>query len=320
MHMNPRSTMAMAVMVLMFAGATAARAQTPMVRTQAPGYYRLMLGQFEITALLDGTDMLPAASFLINTSGAEVQHYLAREYLSDPVETSINAFLVNTGAKLVLIDTGTGSYMGPRTGHLLASLRAAGYEPGQIDEIYLTHMHGDHIGGLSSAGTRAFPNALVRASRLEADYWLNPEHLAHAAAEQKEGFEHAQESLAPYVKAGKFSVFEDGAALVSGITSVATHGHTPGHTSYMIQSQGARLLVLGDLVHFAAVQFPKPSVAVKFDIDSKAAVMQREKVLHDAAEDGYWIAAEHVSFPGLGHVRAEGSGYVWLAAAYSIPH
>jgi len=116
----------------------AAQAGAPMVKTQAPGYYRMMLGEFEITALLDGTTELPAASLLTNTTPEEVQRYLSRAALKDPVETSVNAFLVNTGAKLVLIDTGTGTFMDAGTGHLLASLRAAGYEPGQIDEIYVT--------------------------------------------------------------------------------------------------------------------------------------------------------------------------------------
>jgi glyoxylase-like metal-dependent hydrolase (beta-lactamase superfamily II) len=297
-----------------------AQAGAPMLKTQAPGYYRLMLGDFEVTALLDGTAMLPAAAFLTNTTPAEVKHYLARAAMQEPVETSVNAFLVNTGAKLVLIDTGAGAYMDSGTGHLLASLKAAGYEPEQIDEIYITHMHGDHVGGLASGGTRVFPNALVRVSNLEADYWLKPENLASAATDVKEGFQHAQDSINPYIKAGKFSPFDDGASLVPGIRAVATHGHTPGHTSYLLESQGAKMMVLGDLVHFGAVQFPKPSVAIKFDLDSTAAVAQRQKVFHDAAQGGYWIAAAHLSFPGVGHVRTEGNGYVWLPANYSIPH
>jgi len=320
MRMNRTAAAAIALTALIVGCIAAAQAGAPMVKTQAPGYYRMMLGEFEITALLDGTDKLPAATFLTRITPAQVQWYLTRAALKEPVEISFNAFLVNTGAKLVLIDTGAGALMDAGSGHLLDSLKAAGYEPAQIDEIYITHMHGDHIGGLAHEGARAFPNAIVRASKLEADYWLKPENMAKAPAEAKEGFQHAQQSINPYVQAGKFSPFDDDAMLVPGIRAVATHGHTPGHTSYLIESQGDKMIVLGDLVHFGAVQFPKPTAAIKFDSDIPAAVKSRMKVFHDAAQGGYWMAAAHLSFPGIGHVRAEGSGYVWLPANYSIPH
>jgi glyoxylase-like metal-dependent hydrolase (beta-lactamase superfamily II) len=319
-RMNRRLALNIGFLAAIAACAALVQARAPMVRTQAPGYYRLMLGDFEVTALLDGTLMLPAATLLSNTPKAQVNRYLARAALTDPVETSVNAFLINTGSKLVLIDTGLGSFMGSGTGHLLENLKASGYLPEQVDEIYITHMHPDHIGGLADNGTAAFPNALVRASRLEADYWLDPDKLAAAPAEAKEGFQHAQQSIDPYGKAGKFSPFEDGATLLPGIRAIATHGHSPGHTSYLIESRGEKMLVLGDLVHVAAVQFPHPSATMQFDQDSHAALAQRLKVYHDAAEGGYWVAAAHVSFPGIGHLRAQGDGYVWLPANYGIAH
>ncbi|HEY5020649.1 MAG TPA: MBL fold metallo-hydrolase [Steroidobacteraceae bacterium] len=301
------------------ANAAVATAHVPMVKTQAPGYYRIVVGEFEVTALSDGTALLPVATDLIRTTPVEVNRYLARAFLADPVETSVNAFLVNTGSKLVLIDTGVGGYMGPDTGKLLVNLKAAGYQPEQIDEIFITHMHGDHIGGLAPQGTAAFPNAVVRASKLEAAYWLKPENLNAASADAKGGFQHARDSLDPYIKSGRFSAFDDGATLVPGIRAIATHGHTPGHTSYMIESNGEKMLVLGDLVHVGAVQLPKPSVAITYDSDSRAAVRQRQSVFHDAAQGGYWIAAAHLSFPGIGHLRTDGGGYVWIPANYAIP-
>ena len=125
----------------------AAHAAAPQVKTQAPGYYRLMLGDFEVTVLRDGSLSLPA-SILTNTTEAETEKALARNFQKSPFDASDNAFLINTGARLVLIDTGSGSLMGPTAGILLTNLKASGYRPEQIDEVYLTHMHPDHAGGL----------------------------------------------------------------------------------------------------------------------------------------------------------------------------
>jgi len=306
---------------LLVAGCAAVvQAAAPLVRTQAPGYYRLMVGDVEVTALSDGTAMLPVKDLLINATPEEIARGLSRAYLDSPAETSINGFLVNTGAKLVLIDTGTGGAMGPTTGKLLDNLKAAGYLPAQVDEVYITHMHGDHIGGLSTGGVANFPNAVVRASKAEADFWLDPAHLASAPAEARSGFAQAEAAFAPYVKAAKFKTFDGDIELVPGIRAVGTAGHTPGHTSYLVASQGSQLLVLGDLIHVGSVQFPKPTVAMKFDSDSSAAIAQRIKTFDRAAQGGYWVAAAHLPFPGIGHIRAENGGYTWFPANYSLPH
>jgi glyoxylase-like metal-dependent hydrolase (beta-lactamase superfamily II) len=296
-----------------------AEAAAPMVKTQAPGYYRVMIGDFEVTTLLDGTMMVPMKGLLNDIAPAQLEHALARDFLKDPVELSVSAFLINTGPKLVLVDTGEGGSM-QGTGHLLENLKAAGYEPSQVDEIYITHMHGDHISGLTAKGERAFPNAVVRASRPEAEYWLSPEKLAAAQGDAKESFQHAQEVLAPYVKASKFSAFDGDVELVAGVRAVATHGHTPGHTCYLIESRGQRMLFVGDLLHVASVQFADPAITLKFDTDSAAARTERVRIFREAAANGEWIAAAHLPFPGLGHIRSEGKGYAFVPANYGIPH
>ena len=130
----------------------AGHAEAPQVKAQAPGYYRMMLGDFEVTALSDGTVALPMTKLLTNTTPAKVEKALARSYLKDPVETSVNAYLVNTGSRLVLVDAGAAGLFGPTLGNLLANLKAAGYQPEQIDEVYLTHLHPDHVGGLLADG------------------------------------------------------------------------------------------------------------------------------------------------------------------------
>ena len=291
----------------------------PMVKGQAPGYYRMMLGDFEITALSDGVDALPMGELLLGTTPAKVKQALDRAYLKDPVETSVNGFLVNTGAKLVLIDTGAGNLFGPNYGKLMANLKAAGYQPEQVEEIYITHMHGDHVGGLMAGDKLAFPNAVVRADKHDADFWLSQANMDRAPADDKDFFKGAMASLNPYVAAGKFKPFDGDTALVPGVKALATRGHTPGHSTYLVESKGQRLEVLGDLIHLAAVQLPDPSVTIKFDTDPKAAAVQRKRVFTDAAKNGYWMAASHISYPGLGHLRTEGKGYRWIPANYSIP-
>jgi glyoxylase-like metal-dependent hydrolase (beta-lactamase superfamily II) len=295
-----------------------ALAAGPVVKTQ-PGYYRMMLGAFEVTALSDGTVDLHVAQLLTNTTPQRISQALARAYLKDPVETSVNAYLVNTGSKLVLIDAGSGALFGPTLGKLVASLRAAGYQPEQVDEIYITHMHPDHVGGLTADGKAVFPSAIVRADQREADHWLSQAKLDAAPDGAKDFFRGAMASMQPYVAAGRFKPFDGDTELIPGVRAVATRGHTPGHAVYVVESDGKKLVLWGDLMHVAAVQFPDPSVTIQFDVDPKAAAAQRRKAFAAAAKQGLWVGASHLPFPGLGHLRPDGKGYDWIPANYTVP-
>ena len=298
---------------------TGAQAAAPFVGTQAPGYYRMKLGDFEVTALTDGTLMLPVSNLLTNVGGPELQQALARSFLKEPVPTSVNGFLVNTGAKLVLIDTGTGELTDPKIGNLVANLRASGYQPEQVDEVYITHMHGDHIGGLAVDGRATFANAIVRADKREADYWLSQANLNAADKNAKGRFEGAQKDLAPYIAAGRFKTFDGATDLVAGLRSLPGYGHTPGHSMYMVESKGEKLLLWGDLMQVGAVQFSDPAVTIRFDSDSKEAAAQRQKVFAEAASQRYWVGGAHIAFPGLGHVIKAGDAYAWVPVNYPQP-
>ncbi len=303
-----------------------AHASAPMVKTSAPGYFRFMLGQFEVTALSDGTLLLPIADLLTNLSSTKANQALAHSFLANPVETSVNGYLINTGDKLVLIDTGAAGLFGPTLGRLRANLIASGYRSDQVDEIYITHMHPDHIGGLLAAGKAAFPNAIVRVDQRDADHWLSPRNLDQAPEQAerpgvaKQFFSGPINSLQPYVDAGRLKPFDGDTELMPGIKAVVTRGHTPGHSIYLIESKGQKLVLWGDLMHAAAIQFEAPGVTIQFDSDNEVAAGQRKKAYADAAAQGYLVGAAHLSFPGLGHLRAQGSGYTFVPMNYtSLP-
>lgn len=294
------------------------QAAAPQLKTQAPGYYRMMLGDFEITALNDGTLDLPVDQLMDKAKPGTVVKALGKAYLKPPVETSVNGFLINTGTKLVLIDTGAASAFGPTAGRLLANLKAAGYQPEQVDEVYITHLHPDHAAGLTLDGKAVFPNAVVRMDQHDVDYWLNADNAAKASEGHRGFFAVASAALKPYQDAGRLKPFNGATELVPGIRTQAAFGHTPGHTVYLVESQGQKLAVWGDLMHVAAVQFPDPTVTINFDSDSRQAMPQRRLAFADAAKNGYWVALAHVSFPGIGHVRQDGKGYAWVPVNYSI--
>ena len=299
--------------------ATTAHAAAPQLKTQAPGWYRIMLGDFEITALSDGTLELPVDQLLTNTTPAKTREALARAFQKAPVETSVNAYLVNTGTKLVLVDAGTGGLFGPTLGKLVANLKAAGYQPEQVDDIVITHMHADHVGGLVNGDQLVFPNATLHADQRDADYWLSAANMEKAPEDAKGFFKGAMASVGPYVKAGKFKSFTDDGEIVPGVRARTARGHTPGHSTYVVESRGQKLVFWGDLMHVAAVQFPDPAVTIRFDVDPRAAAVQRKRAYAEAAKEGYLVAGAHLAFPGIGRLRSLGAGFVFVPVPYAVP-
>ena len=293
-----------------------ALAAAPQVRTQAPGYYRMMLGDVEITALSDGTHPFPIDTVMTHIAPARIAGDLADAGLAQPVQGSINAFLINTGSKLILVDAGAGALYGDCCGRLLANLRAAGYQPEQVDEVLLTHLHKDHVGGIAAQGKAVFPNATLRLSQAEADYWLTPAHKAAAPDFLSSFFDSAVAAVAPYIAAGRFQPYAGFGPLEPGITALAGSGHTPGHAIYLVESRGQRLLIWGDVVHVAPIQFPDPYATLKYDSNEADARATRERLFRQAAQEHLLIGAAHIAFPGLGHVRRHGDAFDWLPLNY----
>lgn len=285
--------------------------------SQIPGVYPFKLGDFTITAISDGTIPQDLPKILTNTNPAEIDHLLQQSFLTNPIEASINTFLIDTGDKQLLVDTGAGELFGSLGGgKLQEALKTAGYAPDEIDTILITHIHTDHSGGLIVGGQMMFPNATVYAGKPDVDLWLNPAHEKQARADQKRLFTEAIKTVKPYLDAGKLKPFSGETILLPGITALPTPGHTPGHSFYRVASKGESIEFWGDILHFGSVQFPKPEITVVYDFDSQAAAAQRTTQFIDAAKSRQLVAAAHLPFPGVGHIRAADQGYTWVPMDY----
>ncbi len=287
------------------------------MKTQAPSIYQFELGNFEIAALSDGTVPQDLYTLLTNTNPGKIDSLLHRSFLTNPVETSINVFLINTGDNRVLVDTGAGELFGPKLGgRLQSSLKTVGYAPDEIDVVLLTHIHTDHSGGLVENGQLMFPTATVYVGKPDVDFWLNHANVERAQPNSRKSFEGAIKTVEPYLAAGKLKPFSGETVILPGITARPTPGHTPGHSCYLVESGSESIEFWGDILHFPSVQFPHPEATVVYDVDPNAAVAQRAAQFADVEKSRRLVAGAHLPFPGVGHIRAEGKGYAWVPMDY----
>jgi glyoxylase-like metal-dependent hydrolase (beta-lactamase superfamily II) len=275
------------------------------------GFRKITLGDFMVIALSDGLFDLPAEELLVEDRPGVVRALLEQARLPSTVSSTVNGYLIDTGSRRILVDAGAGDLQGPGLGQLTHNLRAAGYAPETIDEVLLTHLHPDHVGGIVSQGRAVFPNAVIRVDAEEAAFWQDASHIGKVDASVSASFEGARAALQPYLASGHVRTFNAGAQLASGVMSVAMGGHTVGHTGYRIQSRGQTLMICGDVLHVAAVQFADPKVTIRYDGEPAQAHLTREHLFAEAAREGYWLAAAHAPFPGIGQVKAMDEGYAW---------
>jgi len=320
-RLHPR-LVPLASLALSAALALPAGAQTAPPR-QVPGVYHQAIGDLHVTALFDGVVPL-ARTELSGIDDAGKQALLSSRHVPESpqgLQTAVNAYLVQRGDVLTLVDAGTARCFGAGLGHVLENLRHAGYSPEQVDQVLITHAHPDHLCGLLDArGREAFPKATVWLARADADYWLDPatETRADTPAMFRPLFKLARDAVAPYRAAGRLHLFAQGERLPDGVDGLDSRGHTPGHTSFLFQAgAGQQLLVWGDIVHYHAVQFARPDASFEADLDRHQAITSRRDLMARAADGGWWLAGAHLPFPGLGHVRRDDDAFAWVPAEFS---
>lgn len=295
-----------------------ALAKAPLAGAPAASAYRFKVGDIEVTALHDGEFTRPLdASFVRNAPLADVQKVLANSFLpTDKLTISFTALLVNTGAKLVLIDTGFNDNGGPTNGKIVAQLKAVGIEPGQIDAVILSHFHGDHLqGARAKDGKLVYPNAEIMAPAPEWDFWMDDAKMAAAPEGMKGAFTGVHRVLKP--NAADVKRFKWGDEVVTGITAVDASGHTPGHTAFVIASGSSKMMYVADITNTPVLFAANPDWKVMFDMDADKAVATRKRILDMAATDKIRLSFYHASFPATGFIAKEGAGYRFVPAQWS---
>ena len=312
-----RSLLAGTATMALFADAEPAAAEAPPARKQAPGVYRYKIGSFELTALYDGIWYRPITDkFIRNASFTEVEHALDAAYMPhDKLETPFTTLIVNTGKKLILIDTGTGGQISPTAGMVGDNLVAAGISPKAVDQIVISHFHPDHINGIKDKDNGlVFPNAEIMVPAPEWAYWMDDANLNAAPADLKLTFLNQRRifsDIAPQV-----TRFDPGKEVSAGIVTLAAPGHTPGHTVFAIHSGDQSLLVLGDTAQHPAIFARHPNWQAAFDVDGAEAVATRKTLFDRAAADRMLVTGYHFPFPACGHLIKTAGGYEHVPAPW----
>lgn len=277
------------------------------------GALRYKVGDLEITALLDGyLDVTP--ELVIGYEASEGQRLRDAALVEgEALRIPVNAYLVNTGDRLILVDAGTSDALGPTMGRLPDALAAAGVTPDQVDALLITHMHPDHLFGvIDGNGNKVFKNAELILPEVDKAFWFDDAAMNGAPEQFKPFFVGARKAADAYKDSQ--TLISGDKEVLPGIRSMALPGHTPGHTGYLFDSNGETLVIAGDIIHMAVYQFSRPDWGIGFDIDPGQAVTTRKAFLDQAAADKLFFAGAHIPFPGMGRVAKDGEGYRFVAA------
>lgn len=298
------------------AGFTPAQAQGAPVN-QAPGFYRYKIGDMTLTAINDGFARRPLEGFVRNAELAEVKTAMAQAFLpADALNITFTTLAIQSGGKLILIDTGNGDSGAPTSGTWLANFRAAGFDPKDVSTVVFSHFHGDHINGFRlKDGSAVFPNAEVMAPAAEWAFWMDDARMSAAPEAMKGAFGGVRRVFGPVAKDVK--QFEAGKEILPGITAIAAPGHTPGHTVFALSSGSARMMVMSDTTNHPALFVRNPDWSAVFDLDGPQAAATRRKLLDMVSADKMQVAFYHAPFPATGFIAKSGNGFELVPVQWS---
>lgn len=304
--------------------AAPARAAAPPVGKQVAGFYRYKVGDIEITVVTDGVNRFPLTDgFVTNAKKDDVNAALAAAYLPpDQMAIPYSPIVVNTGSKLIVIDTGTGEANFVQSkgaaGQFLTNLAAAGIDPKDVDTVIISHYHGDHVNGLLKAdNSLAFPNAEVLVPAAEHKFWMDDGEMSRAPKGRMEGlFKNNRRVLSGEVLK-RLRTYEGGKEIAPGISAVSTFGHSAGHTSHIVSSGPKSVFVQADVTNVPFLFVRNPGWHAAFDQDAPMAEQTRRKVYDMLAADRMMVQAFHYPFPGAAHVEKDGTGYRAVPVAWS---
>jgi glyoxylase-like metal-dependent hydrolase (beta-lactamase superfamily II) len=306
-----RTPLLLAVAALVLAACSSQKQETPASAASAD-VHNFMVGSLQASALRDGVVEFPNDNkvFGVGHTPDEVASVLsAGGQPTDKLQLGLNPLLVKSGDRVLLFDTGAGGNFGPSSGHLAAALAAAGVAPASVTDVFISHVHGDHVGGLlNTDNAAAFPNATIHISNPEWEF-LKSQSTESAGGLGIQHFSELMMAVTP-----KVAPFAPGAELIPGVVkAVEIKGHTPGHSGYLVTSGDASLLFMGDAMHHYLVSVQQPDWPNGFDADQKTAAVSRAAVLEQSAASGQRIYAVHFPYPGLGKIEKRDGGFVWVA-------
>jgi glyoxylase-like metal-dependent hydrolase (beta-lactamase superfamily II) len=284
---------------------------------QAPGFYRMKIGDTIVTAINDGFARRPLEGFIRNAELSDVQKAMGAAFLpTDQITIPFTTLVVQTGGKLILLDTGNGDSGAPTSGRWMANFRAAGFDPANVDTVIFSHFHGDHINGFRlKDGTSPFTKAEVHVPAPEWAFWMSDERMAAAPDAMKGAFSNVRRVFAPI--AANVKQYTPGAEVAPGITSVAAFGHTPGHCTFVIASGSAKMMFMADTTNVPALFVRNPDWSAVFDMDADAARATRRRMLDMAATDKIQVAFYHAPFPANGFIAKSGNGFELVPVSWS---
>jgi glyoxylase-like metal-dependent hydrolase (beta-lactamase superfamily II) len=295
------------------------QAATPATGKQVPGWYRYKIGSYECTSINDGSRTFPMPDTFVKNIPKD-QALAAAEAAYMPkgmVTVPFNPQIINTGSKLVLIDTGYGPGIAPSVGLLPTGLAAAGIDPQAVDIVVLSHLHPDHINGLKTAdGKVAFPNAQIMAPSQDWAFWMSDDNMNKAPEGMMKGYFGNTRKILSDI-ADKVTKYDWGKEVAPGITALSTPGHTPGHTSFAVASGSSKVLIQSDVTNIPELFLRNPDWHVAFDIDPVKAAETRHKFYDMAAAEKAMVVGFHFQFPSIGYVEKAGTGYRLIPVAWN---